>query len=145
LCRTAIAGADPEYSLPIRIITQKAWHSLFARTMFLKIGNQDALKKHVPEFTVIAVPGSWPRPWWTAPAPTRSSSSISASAGHYRRHQLRRRNQEDHLHRAEFPAAAAGRAAHALLGQRRRTAMSPFSSAFRAPARPRFPPTPSAT
>ncbi len=51
------AGADPEYSLPIRIITQKAWHSLFARCMFLKIRNQDQLKKHVPEFTVIAVPG----------------------------------------------------------------------------------------
>jgi phosphoenolpyruvate carboxykinase (ATP) len=51
------AGADPEYRLPIRIITQKAWHSLFARCMFLKIRNQDALKKHVPEFTVIAVPG----------------------------------------------------------------------------------------
>jgi phosphoenolpyruvate carboxykinase (ATP) len=51
------AGADPEFSLPIRIITQKAWHSLFARCMFLKIRNQDALKKHVPEFTVIAVPG----------------------------------------------------------------------------------------
>jgi phosphoenolpyruvate carboxykinase (ATP) len=51
------AGADPEYSMPIRIITQKAWHSLFARTMFLKIRNQDRLKKHVPEFTVIAVPG----------------------------------------------------------------------------------------
>ena len=52
-----LAGADPEYSLPIRIITQKAWHSLFARAMFLKIRNQDALKKHIPEFTVIAVPG----------------------------------------------------------------------------------------
>jgi phosphoenolpyruvate carboxykinase (ATP) len=51
------AGADPEYSLPIRIVTQKAWHSLFARAMFLKIRNQDALKKHIPEFTVIAVPG----------------------------------------------------------------------------------------
>jgi phosphoenolpyruvate carboxykinase (ATP) len=51
------AGADPEYALPIRIITEKAWHSLFARCMFLKIRNQDALKKHVPEFTVIAVPG----------------------------------------------------------------------------------------
>jgi phosphoenolpyruvate carboxykinase (ATP) len=51
------AGADPEYRLPIRIITQKAWHSLFARCMFLKIRNQDALKKHIPEFTVIAVPG----------------------------------------------------------------------------------------
>ena len=46
------AGADPEYSLPVRIITQKAWHSLFARTLFLKIRNQDKLKKHVPEFTV---------------------------------------------------------------------------------------------
>jgi len=51
------AGADPEYSMPIRIITQKAWHSLFARTMFLKAHNQDNLKKHVPEFTVLAVPG----------------------------------------------------------------------------------------
>jgi phosphoenolpyruvate carboxykinase (ATP) len=51
------AGCDPEYALPIRIITQKAWHSLFARTLFLKIRNQDKLKKHVPEFTVIAVPG----------------------------------------------------------------------------------------
>ena len=50
------AGADPEYSLPIRIITQKAWHSLFARTMFLKVRGQDALKRHVPEFTVIAAP-----------------------------------------------------------------------------------------
>jgi phosphoenolpyruvate carboxykinase (ATP) len=52
-----IVGADPDYAMPIRIITQKAWHSLFARTMFLKIRNQDKLKKHVPEFTVIAVPG----------------------------------------------------------------------------------------
>jgi len=52
-----MVGADPDYSMPIRIITQKAWHSLFARTMFLKVRNQDKLKKHVPEFTVIAVPG----------------------------------------------------------------------------------------
>jgi phosphoenolpyruvate carboxykinase (ATP) len=51
------AGADPEYSLPVRIITQKAWHSLFARTLFLKIDNQDRLKKHIPEFTVICAPG----------------------------------------------------------------------------------------
>ena len=29
-------GADPEHRLAVRIITQKAWHSLFARTMFLK-------------------------------------------------------------------------------------------------------------
>ena len=51
------AGADPDHRLPIRIITQKAWHSLFARTMFLKIRNLDAMKRHVPEFTIICVPG----------------------------------------------------------------------------------------
>jgi phosphoenolpyruvate carboxykinase (ATP) len=51
------AGSDPDHRLPIRIVTQRAWHSLFARNMFLKAPNIDALKKHVPEFTVIAVPG----------------------------------------------------------------------------------------
>ncbi len=50
------AGADPDYRLPIRIITEKAWHSLFARNMFLKIRSTDALKKHAPEFTVIVAP-----------------------------------------------------------------------------------------
>ena len=52
------AGADPEYSLPIRIITQKAWHSLFARAMFLKIRNQDALKKHSPSSPSSPCPAS---------------------------------------------------------------------------------------
>ncbi|MBV9965607.1 MAG: phosphoenolpyruvate carboxykinase (ATP), partial [Alphaproteobacteria bacterium] len=28
------AGADPEYRLPVRVITPSAWHSLFARNMF---------------------------------------------------------------------------------------------------------------
>jgi phosphoenolpyruvate carboxykinase (ATP) len=51
------AGADPEYKLPVRIITERAWHSLFARNMFLTIKNQDELKKFVPEFTVIALKG----------------------------------------------------------------------------------------
>ncbi len=51
------AGADPEYRMPIRIITEKAWHSLFARTMFMKLKSIDAMKKHVPDFTVIAAPG----------------------------------------------------------------------------------------
>ncbi len=50
-------GADPEYRMPIRIITEKAWHSLFVRNMFLTTSNPDELKKFIPEFTVIAVPG----------------------------------------------------------------------------------------
>jgi phosphoenolpyruvate carboxykinase (ATP) len=51
------AGADPDYRLPIRIITEKAWHSLFARIMFMRPATQDAWKRHVPDFTVIAAPG----------------------------------------------------------------------------------------
>jgi phosphoenolpyruvate carboxykinase (ATP) len=50
------AGSDPEYRLPIRIVTQKAWHSLFARIMFIKPKTIDAMKKHVPDFTIVAVP-----------------------------------------------------------------------------------------
>jgi phosphoenolpyruvate carboxykinase (ATP) len=49
-------GADPDYRMPIRIITEKAWHSLFARNMFLTTDNPDELKRHVPEFTVISIP-----------------------------------------------------------------------------------------
>ena len=49
-------GADPEYRMPIRIITDKAWQSLFARNMFITIENRDELKKHVPGFTLIASP-----------------------------------------------------------------------------------------
>src|SRR5215211_7895489 len=29
------AGADPRYRLPVRVINELAWHSLFARTMFI--------------------------------------------------------------------------------------------------------------
>lgn len=47
------AGADPGYRLPVRIITELAWHSLFARTMFI---NQEATAPHRPEFTVINFP-----------------------------------------------------------------------------------------
>ncbi len=50
------AGADPEFRMPVRIITEKAWHSLFARIMFIKPPTLDAMKKHVPEFTIIAAP-----------------------------------------------------------------------------------------
>ncbi len=51
------AGADPEYRMPIRIITDKAWHSLFARNMFITDNDRDTLKKFVPEFTVIGLSG----------------------------------------------------------------------------------------
>lgn len=50
------AGADPEYRLPVRIITDSAWQSLFARNMLIGIDKEDDYKKHVPAFTLIAAP-----------------------------------------------------------------------------------------
>lgn len=49
------AGADPNYRLPIRVITETAWHSLFARDMFIQAKPAE-LKNHVPEFTVFHAP-----------------------------------------------------------------------------------------
>jgi phosphoenolpyruvate carboxykinase (ATP) len=49
------AGAHPEHRLPVRIITQYAWHSLFARNMFIQATPKE-LRSHVPEFTVINAP-----------------------------------------------------------------------------------------
>ncbi len=51
------AGADPEYKLTVRIITEKAWHSLFARNMFITTENREELKNFIPDFTVICLPG----------------------------------------------------------------------------------------
>jgi phosphoenolpyruvate carboxykinase (ATP) len=49
-------GADLEYRMPIRVIAEYAWHSLFARNMFILPKNQEEYQNHVPEFTVIAAP-----------------------------------------------------------------------------------------
>jgi len=50
------AGADPEYRLPIRLVTERAWHSLFARQLFVAPGPGE-LDRHTPEFTVLFGPG----------------------------------------------------------------------------------------
>ncbi|MDH4158223.1 MAG: phosphoenolpyruvate carboxykinase [candidate division Zixibacteria bacterium] len=49
------AGFDPRYRLPIRVITETAWHSLFARNMFIQ-AEPDQLVGHEPQFTVLHVP-----------------------------------------------------------------------------------------
>jgi len=50
------AGADPEYRIPIRVITESAWHSLFARNMFIR-PPMSAIGDHKPEFTILQCPG----------------------------------------------------------------------------------------
>ena len=50
------AGADENYRLPIRIITELAWHSMFVRNMFLAPGSLEEYKRFVSEFTILALP-----------------------------------------------------------------------------------------
>jgi phosphoenolpyruvate carboxykinase (ATP) len=49
-------GADPTYRLSVRIITEYAWHSLFARNMFILPKSKEEYQRHVPEFTIICAP-----------------------------------------------------------------------------------------
>jgi phosphoenolpyruvate carboxykinase (ATP) len=49
-------GADPRHRIPIRVITERAWHNLFARNMFIQMKTREEAWEHRPEFTVINVP-----------------------------------------------------------------------------------------
>jgi len=52
----AYAGADGQYRMPIRVITELAWHTLFARNMFITEPDAAKLATHQPAFTVIDIP-----------------------------------------------------------------------------------------
>lgn len=52
------AGWDPKHRIRVRVITQHAWHNLFARNMFVEIPAAElpSLEDFEPEFTVIHTP-----------------------------------------------------------------------------------------
>jgi len=49
-------GADENYRLPVRIVTELTWHSMFVRNMFILPQSLEEYKRFVPEFTIIALP-----------------------------------------------------------------------------------------
>ena len=51
------AGADEQYRLPVRFVTEHAWHSMFIRNMFILPQSLEEYKRFIPEFTIIAAPG----------------------------------------------------------------------------------------
>src|ERR1700753_1349411 len=48
-------GADLEHRLPVRIVTEYAWHSLFVHQLLIRPSAAD-LKGFTPEFTIIDLP-----------------------------------------------------------------------------------------
>ncbi len=51
----AAAGADPRYRMPIQVITELAWHNLFAQQLFLRAKASDEFSER-PGFTILCVP-----------------------------------------------------------------------------------------
>ena len=146
-CRTATPAPIPRTGCRSASSPSYAWHSLFARNMFIDVPTPTELPAHTPEFTVIDAPSfkADPARHGTQLRGRSSLLNFAQEAGAHRRHELRRRDQEVDLHRDELPAAAAQRAVDALLGQRRRRRRRRrCSSACRAPARRRCRAIPSA-
>jgi len=50
-----LAGANSDYQLKVRAVTETAWHNLFARNMFLQ-PDTETLQHFEPEFTVLHAP-----------------------------------------------------------------------------------------
>lgn len=50
------AGADENYSMPIRVINEYAWQNIFVQQLFIR-PTVNQLKNHQPEFTLICTPG----------------------------------------------------------------------------------------
>ncbi len=48
-------GADEEYGIPIRVVSQFAWHNLFARQLFIR-PDAEQTHSHVPEFSILFAP-----------------------------------------------------------------------------------------
>jgi len=72
------AGADPRYRLPVRVVTERAWHNLFARNMFIVERDPAKLRDFEPGFTVLSAPGLTADP---ATDGTRSGTFILLDLG----------------------------------------------------------------
>ncbi len=53
--KDAFCGADKDYRMPVRLVTEKAWHAAFMHNMFVR-ATEDEISSHIPEFTILHVP-----------------------------------------------------------------------------------------
>ena len=113
-------GAHEAHRRSLRVYTETAWASIFARNLF-RIPPREALATFQPNFTIIDAPSFEADP---ATEGTRTGTAIlappQADGDHRRRDEVRGRDQEVRVHGDELPDARRGRAADAQLDQRRR-------------------------
>ena len=53
--KDAFCGADKDYRMPVRLVTEKAWHEAFMHNMFVR-ATEEEIASHIPEFTILHVP-----------------------------------------------------------------------------------------
>ena len=53
--KDAFCGADKDYRMPVRLVTEKAWHAAFMHNMFVR-ATEEEIASHIPEFTILHVP-----------------------------------------------------------------------------------------
>ena len=53
--KDAYCGADKDYRMPVRLVTEKAWHAAFMHNMFVR-ATEEEISSHIPEFTILHVP-----------------------------------------------------------------------------------------
>ena len=88
--KTATPGADETHRLAVRVVTENAWHNLFARNMFIQPADS-ALEDFQPQFTVLQAPS-------VAADPASDGNHVrdvhrlepKATHGDHRRQRLRR-------------------------------------------------------
>ncbi|PJF21355.1 MAG: phosphoenolpyruvate carboxykinase (ATP), partial [Phototrophicales bacterium] len=57
----AWGGTDPKYRLPVRVVSEVAYHALFAWNMFVR-ATEEELAEHDPEMTILAAPSLIAKP-----------------------------------------------------------------------------------
>ena len=133
-----IGGADRSHSLPTRVVTEFAWHSLFIRNLLIRpdASELDALRAGDDDHRPAVVPRR-------SGAPRHADRNGDRRRPHPhdradRRHRLCRRDEEGGVHRAQLPAAAKAASCRCIARPMSgRPATRPCSSACRAPARRR--------
>jgi len=53
--KDAFCGADSDYRMPVRLVTEKAWHAAFMHNMFVRASKEEILS-HVPQYTILHAP-----------------------------------------------------------------------------------------